>query len=581
MPFASDRGDHVNTAVPSTDEAYFLRSLVYEHFDPGRFAGVFESARHPAIGMINALITDADGRDLLYRLTLRHPDSLLLSFALAKILKEPGNDEEMAAALSAFIGPLEVFHKLLGARLRQAAEASDEATMQRLVKEMVESARCGQHGYVYAQLLLHALASEREGDGSGAGRFQRMAQELEAAAPLPSRWKMQRWFVPGQAGEDAVAAAAAVGDVLSRASASSHVPISEVLKLQKLYYCCGKTNGDDDASTVPRGGEDGTAKHQRVGDGDGPRASSGTQTQTLPTTPHHSPPPLTIIRHPELLKALLAALFAPGKQLKPEVLSAHVDVIAAAVAGTTPEGQDPPTPAAGSLALQPAVGAVREALATAAELAHKVAGERVLSRDEVVRLEGAVSERIAAAGVLSMLRSMLTSQEYWTTTYHIHKEPPFLPLLTAIVERQPSMQDDVLSLIVDALGAMGSSAGGPDTARALLGVAAKLAHVGHVEPVLSWIERWARTADTGLVRHFAFKLLEGAAPPYSPWFAATVLRLAAAGGVKRQRIGAKEWTARSPLLAEFAEGCASVEFDPPLGWEEAACLRDLRTSLSV
>ena len=42
--------------------------------------------------------------------------------------------------------------------------------------------------------------------------------------------------------------------------------------------------------------------------------------------------------------------------------------------------------------------------------------------------------------------------------------------------------------------------------------------------MLAAAERWARGADPSLVRHFVFGALDVAAPPYSPDFAASLIR---------------------------------------------------------
>ena len=42
--------------------------------------------------------------------------------------------------------------------------------------------------------------------------------------------------------------------------------------------------------------------------------------------------------------------------------------------------------------------------------------------------------------------------------------------------------------------------------------------------MLAAAERWARGADPSLVRHFVFGALDVAAPPYSPEFAASLIR---------------------------------------------------------
>lgn len=59
----------------------------------------------------------------------------------------------------------------------------------------------------------------------------------------------------------------------------------------------------------------------------------------------------------------------------------------------------------------------------------------------------------------------------------------------------------------------------PDAARR-----PQLVSAGRVFEVLRWAEEWKARADPSLVRHLVFGVLEVAAPPYSPEFAASMLR---------------------------------------------------------
>lgn len=52
----------------------------------------------------------------------------------------------------------------------------------------------------------------------------------------------------------------------------------------------------------------------------------------------------------------------------------------------------------------------------------------------------------------------------------------------------------------------------------------QLVSAGRVFEVLRWAEEWKARADPSLVRHLVFGVLEVSAPPYSPDFAASMLR---------------------------------------------------------
>lgn len=566
------------------DAPSFLHEVIMDKFDPKKFDGVFESTRrHPVIPIMNELIEDPDGRRLIYQLAQQHQHSLLLSYALAKILKQPGRDMEVAAAVTSFVGPFDVYHRLLAARLRQATEATNERALKKIVREISVGALMDQHVYVHTQQMLLELASK----GSPfSPRFYRMFQELESLAPVPARWKLWRALFPsmsenmrknmvaeregskvsphGSAGDDDVIpsatamTAAAVADILSVSGVSTHVPISEVMKLRQIYF---EGSESDSAEGKPT-----------------PDNTSGTSTATGAFVT----PPVSLLRHPKLLDMLIASLFTPGKNLQRHIQSAHIDVLAVAVAGSDMMALGSAEVAGVPLPSQPGVKTAKDAFTNAVELSHKAMQDLRLKDEEIQSLRNAAQEPSAATGMLRMLRCVLTSKDHWSSSYMIHKEPSFLSLLNAVIESQPGWHHRVLSLISDAFTAMGHDATASDAARSLLASAADLACAGgRVEDVMRWAKSWSKTAEPSSVRFLVVKLLEGASPPYSPWFASSMLQLAVAGNVRRQKMSSKEWHLRVPILSEFVRGCQEIAFEPALNWEESALLRDLKSTLGM
>ena len=606
--------------LSAMDESYFLRKLVLERFDPHKFSGIFSAGGSGAPEWLNSLVSDREGRGLIYDLSSRYQTSLLLNFAMQKIVMQPGRDAEAAAVGVSLVGYFGVYHRLLGVRLRQAAAAKDEATLQQISKQLCEGAAQSQHAYVHAQQMLRELA--RDPSQPWAPRFIRIAQELEASVQGPVPWKMHRWFepeaaIPANSSDDDLSkekvaidddeqmqqaepegqqekihkdketlnssttlagtnsevgsiAAWLVADILASTSSGSPAATSDVIKLYRLYC----------PQSVPP-----------------PSSTGGTFIKKEITPPPGSiettAPPTSLLRHPRLIEALLHVVFSPGKQLLIEAQMAFVSLLALAVAAVDDyvekideEGENKEKTSSSFFGIsplnQPAVVSVRESLITAAELAHKAFRDEILSEDERQRGEDAIKEPCCAAGILSMLRSRLNSHEYWETAYHIHKEPPFLPLLISIVKYQPQLHIEILPFISSALSAMGNSPAGPDVAQALFKAAVELVVAGRVEYVLEWAEKWARNAaDAALVRHLFFGLLEIAAPPYSPRFAGSMVRLGALGGALRQKMGSREWTTRVALLSEFAAACAApgAVFEPLLGRDETSFLRELHLCL--
>lgn len=85
-----------------------LQELAKERFDATKYLGVFRRG-HP--DWLNELISDRRGRQLIYELSSTHRNSLLLNYAIQRILKQVGC-WLLAAATSAVLSNVQVNSKL-------------------------------------------------------------------------------------------------------------------------------------------------------------------------------------------------------------------------------------------------------------------------------------------------------------------------------------------------------------------------------------------------------------------------------------------------------------------------------------
>ena len=74
------------------------------------------------------------GRQLIYSLSQKHRNSLVLNYAIQRIL-QAGHEEEVASIGSSLASYFSVFHRLLTNRLKQVPQA-DAATLQSLATEL-------------------------------------------------------------------------------------------------------------------------------------------------------------------------------------------------------------------------------------------------------------------------------------------------------------------------------------------------------------------------------------------------------------------------------------------------------------
>jgi len=533
---ADDEGRGAKRHLLLVDEASFLRELVLEKFKPTTFENLFTTGGKGPPRWLNALVSEEGGRELVYQLSTKHDDSLLLSFALKKIVSN-GFGDEVAGKDVDLSQYFDVFHSILMVRLRKLASTNDETEVTRLCGLIQHSALSSVLGYVHVRQVLTRLAA----DGDAAGkpwscRFRRMYQDLETASKDGLACKMSRFFVPdddGGAGGDrggedvAFVTAAVVGDVLATSAGGHVAPISDVIKLQRLYLGIEVDRAD---GAVGANGCD--------------ERENGVSNMQIPS--------VTLLHHPAVVEVLLRSLFNPSKKLRGDALEAHAFVLSVAVRGLDAStGADTV-----SFAEHPRVKELMRIIRMAVSLAYKATEDTVLTAEERAQVDESMAEGICATGVLLLLRRKLTSSEYWGSAYHVHKEPPFLYLLFSIVEKQPRMRNDVLSLIKDAVHTAGNSTAGTDIVLALVRVLVELCKTDLVENILSWAVGWARNANAEVSRALILVLLEIAAPPYSDVFAEGVIRLMHAANLRRQSMGARLWNQNMGVVREFCDSAA-------------------------
>lgn len=529
------------------DEAWFLRELILEKFKPSTFENLFTSGGGGPPRWLNALVSEPGGRELIFQLSNKHNDSLLLSFALKKIVSK-GYAEEVARKDVDLSRYFDVYHSILMVRLRALASTNDEREISRLYGLVQRSALSSMLGYLHVRQVLTRLASDGEREGKPwAGRFRRMYQDLEAASKDGLACKMSRCFVEssgerdgGETDDVSFVAASVVGDVLATAVGGHVAPTSDVIKLQRLY--------------------------------------SGVDLDDLGSKKSGRLPSVTLLHHPVIVEVLLRSMFNPSKKLRGDALDAHAFVLSVAVCGIDEMGGESGG-AAGSIAQQPKVARLMGLIRVAVSLSHKATEDTVLTEDEKAQADSSMSESICATGVLVLLGRKLTSAEYWGSAYHVHKEPPFLVLLFSIVDKQPSMHCDVFSLIKDAMRAAGTSTAGTDVVMGLVRVLIELCKTGLVEDILAWAVGWARNANAEVSRSLVMGLLDIAAPPYSGLFVERIVQLMNAADMRRQSMGSRLWNANRDTIKEFYRNVETDHADLALEKGEKIYLRDLSQSL--
>jgi len=555
---------------PTGDEPHHLRALAAARFDPALFARVFSRGGGGPPPWLEGLVASEGGRALVYHLSSVHRNCLLLSYAVRRALKA-GPPDEVAGAGPALAAHCSVFLTLAVSRLAPVP-AAPAADLLPLAADLAASLCGAQHAYAAAAALLARLGAR---PGAGA-RFRRLAQELQAAAAAahgPPVWDMARWFLPADAGAGAGEAAAAVAAV-ARAAAGTEGAASAILALAAMYRAddavadggVGWGDGSGGAAPAAAAWHPSSDAGGRAGGGDAARPPV---------------PPLAVVRQPVVFDRLIEHLFTPGRAPGPaDGPAAALLATAAAAADDRADG--------GGLDAGDVPGAAA-AIAGARGLALGAAGGARFDAAASAAASRAARVGAAAAGVLHTACVCLGDAAWWRSTLGGGGGgvPPLVAALAAVLPRARALARPAVAVAASALAAAGNAR--PDAARSLADLLVMLIvgdgddegeGGGAVVDGLAAAERWAAAADPSLVRHFLRTLLASVAPPYSPLFAGTVLRLLAASGVRGGRAarggGARDGGPDAAALAEFAAAASRLSsFEPPLSAKEAALLEEL------
>lgn len=501
------------------DEATYLRHLAYEKFKPSIFANIFSSGGSGRPPWLNSLIADADGRKLIYDLSRRHDDSLLLSFAIKSIVMQPGCEDEVARQDVDLSRYFEVFHRILMVRLQSIAMSNKQEEFEKICSLVQHSALSSLIGYVHVRQILASLASSPHPWSS---RFRRMYQDLEIASNDGIAFKISRFFSPDD--EISFKASSYIAEVMAKSSGGYVAPTSDIIQLHKMYLC-------DDP---------------------------------------HGVPSVRLLHHPVVVEVLLRSLFNPSKRLNGEALESHVFVLAVSVSGL--DSKEVP------LKKQTDLQRMLQAIQSAVALGHKATEDILLSEEEKNQAKSSMQEICCATGILLLLRKKLTSPEYWSAAYHVHKEPPFLSLLFAINDTQASLHSQVFFLIKDALQTAGNMSQSVDILVGLIRVLVDLCRTQLIDEILAWVLQWARNAHSDVSREFIFGILEIAAPPYSKEFAENIVQLMTIASVRRQSMGSRLWSSKLGLIKEFYSAIQDMQMS--LDKAESRYLSDLKLTLS-
>ncbi len=473
-----------------------LHDMILKTFDPKKADAIFaEDDDSPS--WLAELIEYPTWRSLIYRLAEEYPDCLMLNFTI-KLISDAGFQAEITSVSTAAT-QIEVFSRILKTSVTDfLLGTGDNATD--LMKECAKMVCYGQHTFVYAQVLLSALARENKGGHV----IRRLQEEIDSEARRNHRdiTPITMALMQSQTSHAAFAkCASALGSMLARDALNP----ADIVVLYKLYS----------------------------------------------NSPHSDPPPVELIRVPRFLELLVEALFKPGSRVNPEHKSKYIYLLA--YASSVSETWNYKRGTRKSLNKDELKGTTQ-----AAEKVHSILSGAKGSTELVAELGPlyqCIRFPVVSVGVIHWVENVVTEPNFFSLSTDIC--PVHLALLDEVVVCHPLLHPKVLDLYVrlfeqhyESLEILAQL----EIKKMLLDRFVNLLSHGYVLPVVKYIKKcWENTdTDVSLIRYFVTEVLDTIGPPYSLEFVQLFLPLVEnediIGGVRR------EGTDEDPV-SEFVVHC--------------------------
>ena len=482
--------------VQSTIEDH-LKQLVIKHFDPEKADTIFKDELGTP-DWLNDLIEHPTWRSLIYKLAEDYPDCLMLSFTI-KLISDAGYQGEITS-ISTASQQLEVFARIMKTFVNNFLHGGEEQIEQNLA-DFTKMVCHAEHTLLYSSALLHLLSQESKGGASIKRLFQEITrhaiQNGHDATPIIMALN-SAWAHPK--------AAAALSAMLARNSLNP----ADITALHKLY-----------------------------------------------SSP--DPPPVDLLRIPQLLDLLLDSLFKPGSKIHAEHKYKYIFLLAyAASVYETPVGGKRGVSSANRAArittnkdeLKSTMNAIERVTAICTE----AKGSTELLAELNTLYQCIKVSPVVSLGITQWVRYTVTENNYFQlATEHT---PLHLALLDEVASCHKTLHQKVLDLLIklfespaddlDVLVMM-------EVKKMLIDRMVHLLSNGFVIPVIKYMKTcWLKQdTDVSLIRYFVTEVLDVISPPYSPEFVQQFLPL-----VENPEVTGKTRNdSEAALVSEFIAHC--------------------------
>ena len=521
-------------SAPRGDDYALAEAVLRERFDPAAVDEATKAQMGKPMPWFTALMETPRGRRLLYSLAEQHRTCTTLGMAIS-LAWQLGHQDEVAGLGPAAASSFDIFHGVLARQLDRILSATEGAQRDAAVAELRRLCASSPAAYLFTQMLLASAAA-----AEGGAPLRRVAQELQAGLPgaPEQRDELQRRMqsLLARSASDAAAIAAAGRLVV----AAQTPPLTAMLDAEAaaLWRVYAPSAEAAERDALARGSGNGNGASMDV---DAPAPSEA--------APPAEGPSLDALRVPAVVQALLREAFAAvargGAGATDAEAAAAVRLLALACAA--PEERP----------------ATRAAIAAAARMAAAAAAG---TSPDPETLSFVVATPVAAAGLAAALCRDLADAEFYRRVHAPVALVAYMAMLFAAAQ-QHSTHGYIVDGLATALRTLGRAA--MERSEQLMQLVPVLLRAGCVTPLLAMGERWVAGGDVepSLVRTFVSLILSVAAPPYSPAFAAGVLRVCGSGSMFSNTPGVREFAAEVRRAHEA--------YDPPLSEAERMTLNSL------
>ncbi|XP_014665962.1 PREDICTED: negative elongation factor D-like [Priapulus caudatus] len=437
-----------------------MKKMIIRNFDQKKADSIFtEEGQTPT--WLTEMIEYPEWRSLFYQLAEVYPDCLMLNFTV-KLISDAGFQDEIKS-VSTVCQQIEVFSRVLKTSVCSFLEKGEEHMKEHL-PEFTNMVCHGEHTYLYTQALLSILAQESK----GGSHLKRLCQEINKCAT--------------EKGHD-------VTPVTLALSGSASYP-----------RACGALSAMLSKNAL----------------------NPADVTVLFKMYSSNDPPPVDLIRTPQLIELLTEALFCPNSRVNPDHKSKYIYLLAysASVHETHKKG------------VRKSIN--RDELKQTSQAIEKVSGiifENKSCSDlicEVATLYQCIRFPVVGMGVIRWVEHAVNDPSYFQ--HNIDHTPLHIALLDEVSTCHPMLHPRILELLIslfesefkelDVLVQL-------ELKKVILDRTVHLLSRGFVIPVINYLKQcWeVKDTDVSLIRHFVSEVLDVIAPPFTLEFVQLFLPL--------------------------------------------------------